>query len=253
MFALIDCNNFYVSCERIFDPTLINKAVVVLSNNDGCVVARSNEAKALGIPMGAPLFKWEQFFWLHQVKVISGNHILYADISRRVFLTLEEFHYQTEVYSIDEAFIYVEDSIQKLKEIGISIKNLIKKWVGIPVSIGFGKTKTLAKVANSLAKSHSSYNGVCVLEDPLETLKKLPTQEVWGIGKRYSERLKSFGIVTAYDFIQKEESWIKKAFNVILLKTQMELKGIPCLGLIEKETDQQSMVHSRSLRSEYED
>lgn len=253
MYALIDCNNFFVSCERVFNPTLVKKPVVVLSNNDGCVVARSNEAKALGIPMGAPHFKWESFFWLHQVHVISGNHSLYADISRRVFLTLEEFPYPIEIYSVDEAFLFVDLPVDDLESVGKEIKNKIQKWIGIPVSIGFGKTKTLAKVANLMAKTNPSHQGVFVLKDPTPILKTLPTNEIWGIGRKYSDRLKSFGIITAYDFTQKDPNWVKKAFNVVLLKTQMELNGTPCLELIEDEKNQKSMVYSRSLKKEYED
>lgn len=253
MFILVDCNNFFVSCERVFNPRLSKKPTVVLSNNDGCVIARSNEAKALGIPMGAPAFKYQSLFLLHDVEVLSANHSLYLDLSRRFFLILEEFNYSIEIYSIDEAFLFVDAPTEKLFSIGQAIKEKIKKWLGIPVSVGFGKTKTLAKIANYLAKKDSCSNGIFVLSDPETFLKKLPLEEVWGIGRKYSEKLKSYGIKTAFDFSQKDPNWIKKAFNVVLLKTHMELNQISCIKLIEEEKNPKSMVHSRSLAKECED
>jgi DNA polymerase V len=252
-YALLDCNNFFVSCERIFNPKLVNKPVVILSNNDGCVVARSNEAKKLNIPMGAPFFKYESYFFLHQVHVLSGNHALYADISRRVFLTLEEFSYPIEIYSVDEAFIQISGSMDSLVEIGKAIKEKIYQWVGIPVSIGFAKTKTLSKIASELAKKNSSSNGVYVLEETTFLFKSLFIQDVWGIGKKYKEKLNSYGIITIFDFIKKDPNWIKKAFNILLVRTQLELQGIPCIEIPNHEDYPKSMVHSRSLKKDYED
>lgn len=252
MYALIDCNNFYVSCERVFNPKLVGKPVVVLSNNDGCVVARSNEAKAIGIPMGAPAFKYQNIFLLNHVYVLSGNHALYADISRRVFLTLEEFLCPIEIYSVDEAFLLVDEK-KNLIEMGKAIKEKIQKWIGIPVSIGFGKTKTLAKVANYYAKKDPSKNGVCVIDPTENKVMDFPLEEVWGLGRKYCQKLKSFGLIKVKDFIEKDSAWVKKAFNVLVLKTQMELKGISCLELILENKDPQSMVYSRSLKKEYED
>ena len=253
MFALIDCNNFFVSCERIFNPKLIKKPVVVLSNNDGCVVARSNEAKKLGIPMGAPHFKYKQFFLLHDVIALSGNHDLYIDISKRVFQIVEEFNFPIEIYSIDEVFLQISAPIDELLKIGQNIKESIRRQIGIPVSIGFGKTKTLAKLANQIAKTNQEHDGVYCLENAEDILKKTPVMEIWGIGKRYASRLKSFGIHTAYDLINKDSSWIKKVFTVVVMKTQMELQGISCLELEEQEVNtQKSMVYSRSLNKEYE-
>ena len=253
MYALIDCNNFFVSCERLFNPKLARSPVVVLSNNDGCVIARSNEAKALGIPMGAPAFQYRSLFLLHQVQILSANHTLYADISRRVFSTLEEFPYPIEIYSIDEAFLQVPESVQDLEALGRSIKEKIQQWVGIPVSVGFGKTKTLAKIANSFAKKERSCQGVFSLTMHDMRYLKLPIEDVWGIGRKYSEKLKSFGIHTVHDFISKDSSWVKKAFNVVVLKTQLELQGTPCLELITEKALPQSMVYSRSLNKEYEE
>ena len=252
MYALIDCNNFYVSCERLFNPKLVGKPTVVLSNNDGCVVARSNEAKALGIPMGAPAFKFQSIFLQHEVQVLSGNHPLYADISRRVFLTLEEFQCPIEIYSVDEAFLLVDDT-KNLLEMGKAIKEKVQQWIGIPVSIGFGKTKTLAKAANFFAKKDPKNQGVFVIDHQMECLMNFPLEEVWGLGRKYCARLKSFGLSTVKDFIEKDSSFVKKAFNVLVLKTQMELKGISCLELVLENKDPQSMVYSRSLKKEYED
>lgn len=245
MIALIDCNNFYVSCERVFNPKLIGMPVVVLSNNDGCVVARSKEAKALGVPMGAPAFEWREVFERGKVRVLSSNYTLYGDLSGRVMEVLEGFSPEVEVYSIDEAFLGVEDGA-----IGEKIRERVLQWVGIPVSVGIAKTKTLAKIAAELAKRG---RGVVVLEDATTVLKELPVEEVWGIGRRLGLRLKQEGIYSAWQFCEKDDAWIRKHFSVTVLRTVWELRGIKCLELNEVEEKKQSIMCSRSFGKYQED
>lgn len=246
MFALIDCNNFFVSCERVFNPKLRNKPVVVLSNNDGCVIARSNEAKALGIPMGAPAFEYESIFIKNDVHVLSSNFALYADMSRRVVETIEQFGYPIEVYSIDEVFLKVDS--QKNNRLG-ELRKTIEQWTGIPVSIGVAKTKTLAKAAGDAAKKSPS--GVVCLQNQEETdrfLEKFPVGDIWGIGKRSEELLHASRIYYTNKLLQMSDSWIKKQLKITGLRTVWELKGIPCFSHEERPHPKKSIVCSSSFK-----
>lgn len=247
-FFLIDCNAFFVSCEKLFDPKLSQKPVVVLSNNDGCVVARSKEAKALGIPMGAPAFKYQSLFKEKQVQVFSSNFSLYSDISHRVMRVLAQFTDAMEEYSVDEAFLLLDspDPLEKAAE----IQRRVVQWTGIPVSIGIGKTKTLAKVANDLAKKEEKTKGIFLLdtqESVDAALKKLPVSEIWGIGRRLEESLHAYGIHTALAFKNANDSWLKKLFSVTLYKTALELRGVRCLSLETMPAAKQSITRSRSF------
>ncbi len=245
-FVLVDCNNFYVSCERVFNPKLLNRPVVILSNNDGCVVARSNEAKALGIPMGAPHFQYKEFFRSHNFAVISSNYPLYADMSARVMKTLSSIAGEIQIYSIDEAFLIIENG-KDLFEFGNDVKKTIFKWTGIPTSVGIAKTKTLAKVANHIAKKNE---GVTVLETKkgiISALKMFPIKDIWGIGSKYCKKLKRFGVETAEDFINLDESVIKKNLTVVGVKTAMELKGISCLPIEEIPPKKKSITVSKTF------
>jgi len=249
MFALVDCNSFYASCERVFQPHLNGKPVIVLSSNDGCAISRSNEAKALGISMGAPLFKIKDLVRKHNVHIFSSNFSLYGDMSARVMKTLKTMSPSLEVYSIDEAFLDL--SLLPHKELlsyGDHIKKLIKQWTGIPVSVGIGPTKTLAKIANHIAKKNAS--GCCVLLEPQnieEVLKVFPLHDVWGIGSRWAQKLSRLGMATAFDLTQADIGWIRKTFNVILARTALELKGTSCLSLEEVTSPKKSMLSSRSF------
>ncbi|MBT27768.1 MAG: SOS mutagenesis and repair protein UmuC, partial [Flavobacteriaceae bacterium] len=213
MFALIDCNNFYVSCERVFNPSLEKKPVVVLSNNDGCAISRSNEAKALGIPMGAPAFKFEKIFRKHKVEVFSSNFPLYGDMSSRVMNILSRFTPNIEIYSIDEAFLKFEGfENYDLESYCQNIKDMVFKWTGIPISIGIAPTKALAKVANRIAKKFpNKTKGVYFINSEqkrFKALKWLKIKDVWGIGFRHAERLRNIDITTAYNFINLEDNWV---------------------------------------------
>lgn len=238
MFALVDCNNFYASCERVFNPKLIGKPIVVLSNNDGCVVARSAEAKALGIKMGDVYFQIKETLRQNNVNVFSSNYALYGDMSQRVMETLEQFSDEIEVYSIDEAFLNLEGFPDLLAH-GKQIKRTVQRWTGIPVGVGVAPTKTLAKVANYVAKRVAGYNGVCVL--PTSTawqpiLADLDVSEVWGIGRKYTEFLNNEGIRKALQFSQLPDAWLKKHMSVVGQRTARELRGEPCMEL-ELEAD----------------
>lgn len=246
--ALVDCNSFYCSCERVFNPRLWGKPVVVLSNNDGCIVARSKEAKALGIPMGAPAFKWKETFEQNSVFVYSSNYTLYGDLSRRVMEVLQQFSPEVEIYSIDEAFLALEtdDPIA----LGQKIRARVAKWTGIPVSVGIAPTKTLAKVANHLAKKDPSHKGVFELRDPRQidhVLSRFPLGDIWGIGRRLSKRLNALKIQTPYQFKQADSGWIRKNFSVTLLKTALELRGTSCLQLEDVYAKKKSITCSRSF------
>lgn len=245
-FALFDCNNFYVSCERAFNPRLNGRPVVVLSNNDGCIVARSKEAKALGIPMGAPAFQWKALFETQNVIVLSSNYALYGDLSGRVMAILKSFGYRTQVYSVDEAFLWMEEVNQA--EICLEIRKRILQCTSIPVSIGVAPTKTLAKVANHSAKKEAS--GVFVLHNRYEcdhALKGLPVEEVWGIGRRIAEKLRAHGITTALEFAQKDLAWIKRHLSIVGVRMAMELQGTLCLGLEEEHVPKKSITCSRTF------
>lgn len=248
-FALVDCNNFYVSCERLFRPKLWKRPVVVLSNNDGCVIARSQEVKDLGVPMGAPSFEYADLFKNHGVAVCSSNFALYGDLSHRVMEILRQFSPEMEVYSIDEAFLDLE--VKDVDKITKEIKACVYKWVGIPVSIGVACTKTLAKVANHCAKKEPGYEGICHLVDKNEiekVLRKLPLKEVWGIGSRKNELLGRYRMTTAWDFASADDDWIRKKLTVFGLRTAWELRGISCLPLEEAPSAKQTIMCSRSFR-----
>lgn len=251
MYGLADCNNFYASCERVFNPSLQNLPVVILSNNDGCVISRSNEAKKIGIKMGQPIFELEALVKKKAVKVLSSNFVLYGDMSSRVMDNLKKFSPSTEVYSIDEAFLNLSGiEISKLQNLGLEIVNTIKKNTGIPLSLGISNTKTLAKVANKLCKKYPKLNGVCVMtkkEDIAKVLKKFPIEDVWGIGRRYSKKLMNMGVITAYDFTQLSPLWIRSNMSIVGLKTWKELNGEPCIEFEENVSDKKQICTSRSF------
>ncbi len=247
MIALIDCNNFYASCERVFRPDLENKPIVVLSNNDGCVIARSNEAKKLGIKMGEPAFKKREVFERNKIKTFSTNFILYGDMSKRVMSILRNNSKEIEIYSIDEAFIecYNED----LNTYGKNLRKKVKQWTGIPVSVGIAETKVLAKIANHIAKKYRK-SGVFILDNKEiieKALKFTAIEEIWGIGRNHSRRFKEYGINTAYDLTCIEESWIKKKFSIVVLRIAKELKGVRCLDIESQYKTKKNICTSRSF------
>lgn len=253
MYALIDCNNFYASCERLFNPTLNNCPVVVLSNNDGCVIARSNEAKRLGIPMGAPAFEYRYTFERHRVAVFSANFPLYGDISQRVMNILATYSPNWEVYSIDECFLDLS-GIEPLREYGLEMRARVNRWVGIPISVGIAPTKTLAKAANRIAKKFPNRSeGVHVIDSEelrVKALKWLPVDDVWGIGRRYAKKLHAAAVHTAYDFTQLPESWVLKNMTIVGLRLQKELRGIPAIEM-EIPEKRQSIATTRSFDRDY--
>jgi len=234
MFALVDCNNFYASCERVFNPKLRHQSIVVLSNNDGCIIARSNEAKALGIKMGEPYYLVKAKLKQHGVAVFSSNYTLYGDMSARVMQTLEQFSPEIETYSIDEAFLNLQGFTKDLTLYAAEIRKTVKQWTGIPVSIGIAPTKTLAKMANHLAKKTPELNGVLELSHPTLTemaLAKTGVQDIWGIGQQSAAFLSRSGIETALQFTACESRWVRQHLHVVGLRTQEELRGISCLPL----------------------
>tara|TARA_B100001123_G_scaffold20873_1_gene23032 strand:+ start:2975 stop:4255 length:1281 start_codon:yes stop_codon:yes gene_type:complete len=247
--ALVDCNSFYVSCERLFNPSIATKPVVVLSSNDGCVIARSTEAKALGIKMGEPYFKVKKIVKENSVKIFSTNFALYGDISRRVMKTLKQFSPQMEVYSIDEAFLDLSSiKNEKLLEHGYKIRETILKWTGIPTSIGIATTKTLSKAANYIAKKEKS--GVINLVNSKKTddlLSEIKINDVWGVGRQLTKFYIKNGINTAYDLKNMNNGWIKKNTNVFGSRTAMELKGISCVSLEPYEEKRKNCCVSRSF------
>ena len=255
MFALIDCNNFYASCERVFQPHLNGKPVVILSNNDGCVIARSNEAKSLGIPMGAPAFKYKEIFQKNKVQIFSSNFTLYGDISNRVMSIISRYVPDVEIYSIDEAFIkfdgFSEDETnEKCRDI---IKTILK-WTGIPVSIGLAPTKSLAKVANRIAKKYSTRtNGFYSInnnEKRIKALKNISAGNIWGIGFQNEKKLLRVNVKSGMDFVNLPDQWVKKNMSIIGLKLKKELEGIPTLNIEEGKIDKKSIATTRSFESE---
>ena len=249
LFALVDCNNFYCSCERVFDPKLRGRPLVVLSNNDGCIISRSEEAKALGIKMGTPLFKARDLLRRHHVAVRSSNYALYGDMSQRVMNTLSEFAPAMEVYSIDEAFLLLDEK-RAVEEFGVKVRRTVLQWTGIPVSVGIGTTKTLAKAANRLSKMESTRQGVLDLAhhpDPEALLATLPCGEVWGIGRRYEKFLIEKGITTALDLKRASRRMIRGRMGVCGERTLQELNGTPCFGLEEFPEANQTMCCARSF------
>jgi DNA polymerase V len=252
LIALVDANNFYVSCERVFRPDLIGKPVAVLSNNDGCIVARSQEVKDLGIKMGVPLFQVKELVNQHQIQLFSSNYTLYADMSARVMSTLEAFTPSLEVYSIDEAFLDLTGVCSKDPiTYGQHIRKTVFRATGIPVCVGMGPTKTLAKLANFAAKKWKKTGGVLDLSAPVrreKLMRIVPVGEVWGIGSRTTAKLNQMGIHTVWDLATQPNKRIQTQFNVVVARTAMELNGIPCLGLEEMAPDKQQIVCSRSFK-----
>lgn len=257
MFALADCNNFFVSCERVFRPDLQGKPVIVLSNNDGCAVARSNEAKALGIKMGDPFFKIRDIVEKHKVAVFSGNMALYRDMSQRVRWVLEDFAPSIEVYSIDEAFLDLRGVTNiDFDEYAKRISASCWKLTSIPVSVGIAPTKTLAKIASKLCKQYPRLRGGCYMhreEDIEKVLRKFPLEDVWGIGRRTVPKLKLRGVNTAYDFTRLSESVVRMLLGVTGVRTWKELQGVPCIEFEDGFEAKQSICVSRSFSSEIYD
>ena len=252
-FGLIDCNNFYASCERVFNAFLNGKPVVVLSNNGGCVVARSNEAKALGIKMGVPAFEIKHLVRKHGIHVLSSNYELYGDMSRRVVDTLLHFTPHLEVYSIDESFLDLGDFYNvNLQDYARTMKDTVRLWTGIPVVVGVAPTKTLAKVANRISKKSAKANGVLVLTDERhieEALKRTEVGDVWGIGPRYVRKLATFGVTTAWHLRNVTDAFAKKHLTVVGLRTVRELRGMPCIDLEMIPAAKQNICTSRSFGS----
>ncbi len=249
MYAIIDCNNFYASCERVFNPKLNNKPVIVLSNNDGCVIARSNESKRLGIKMGVPAFKIKHIINQYNINVFSTNFSLYGDMSTRVMNTISTFDIKMEIYSIDEVFLDISEfKYYELNNFLNKIKNKILKWTGIPVSIGAARTKTLAKAANYISKRSKKYKGVFIINDfnRKQVLQLIPLIDVWGIGRKLNFFLNSNGINTAFDISNIDLNWIKNKTNITTQKTVKELMGESCIS-INNNFNKKSICTSRTF------
>ncbi|MCW5599665.1 MAG: Y-family DNA polymerase [Nitrosomonas sp.] len=255
MFALVDVNNFYVSCERAFNPSLINRPVVVLSNNDGCAVARSNEVKALGVKMGTPWFKLKDLAKQHGIVALSSNYTLYGDMSDRVMTILRDFSPHVEVYSIDECFLGLQ-GLGKLwptaTDLGQSIRGRIHQWTSLPVCVGLGATKTLAKLANHIAKKQLGFNGVCDLSSMPSTqlenlLSTIEVGEVWGVGRQISLHLNKAGIKTVLALRDTPTAWLRAKFGVVMARLGYELRGISCLSLEEVSAPRKQIISSRSF------
>lgn len=252
MFALVDCNNFYASCERVFQPQFNGKPVAILSNNDGCVISRSDEAKALGLPMGAPAFKYETFFKEHNVKVFSSNYPLYGDMSERVMRILEQFTPDVEVYSIDEAFLQFKGfDNYDFNDYGLQIRQRVLKWTGIPTCVGVAPTKALSKVANKIARKFPKQTqGVYVIdteEKRIKALKWLKIEDVWGIGYGNAKKLKLKQVITAYDFTLLSDDWVKSNLAIVGLRLKNELLGVSNLALDEPITSKKAIATTRSF------
>ncbi|MBE9466714.1 MAG: Y-family DNA polymerase [Bacteroidetes bacterium] len=260
LFALVDCNNFFVSCERVFNPKLENKPVVVLSNNDGCIISRSNEAKSLGLKMGSPFFKLKDFLKQNEVTAFSSNYSLYGDMSQRVMSILAKFSSNIEIYSIDEAFLdFSGFDYYNIKNYAREIKRIVFQWTGIPVSVGVGTTKTLAKIATHIAKKNDILKGVFIIKDEKELnsfLKDIPVNEVWGIGKQFNKKLIANNINTVFKLKNAEQQWIKKNFGIVGLRTIKELNGLSCISIERVARNKKGITSSRSFGkpvTEYED
>ncbi len=255
--ALVDCNNFYVSCERLFRPDLRTTPVVVLSNNDGCVVSRSNEAKAIGVRMGQPWFECKALAEEHGIVALSSNYALYADLSNRVMSVLSTYSPRTEVYSIDECFVDLTGT-PKLRDVSYQMREQVMQWTGIPVCVGIGPTKTLAKLSNFVAKRHPRSKGVFNYNDLTEAqqtklLSQITVDEVWGVGRKLTKRLGEYGIQTVQDLRVAHTPTLRAEFGVVIEKTQRELQGIACIDLQEVVPDKQQIISSRSFGSMVED
>ena len=256
MYALVDCNNFYASCERVFRPDLRNKPIAILSNNDGCVIARSNEAKRF-IPMGSPAFKFEHIFKKEYIHVFSSNYALYGDMSTRVMNILSEFSPDIEVYSIDEAFLHFNGFERyNLTRYGEKIRYKVTTSTGIPISIGFAPTKALTKVANRIAKKFSKKTGGVYIIDSeekrIKALKWLKINDVWGIGQKHTKRLKAKQVNTAFDFTQLPDAWVRKEMSVVGLRLKHELEGKPRLTLDDLK-NKKAIATTRSFERMYTD
>ncbi|TXI09795.1 MAG: Y-family DNA polymerase [Polynucleobacter sp.] len=255
LFALVDVNNFYVSCERVFAPKLEKVPMVVLSNNDGCAVARSAEVKALGVKMGAPWFQIKDLAKIHGIQAYSSNYTLYADMSQRVVDILKQFTSQLEVYSIDESFLRIDTVLQHHASptaLGLGIKERIKDWTGLPVCVGMGSSKTLAKFANHLAKKYSQWQGVCDLNTLSKSelhqwMSEVEVGEVWGIGHKLAKRLQVMGVKTVWDLVQVSPQAMRLHFGVVMERLCYELRGVSCLELEEVAPPKQQIIASRSF------
>ena len=253
LIALVDCDNFYASCERLFRPDLKKKPIVVLSNNDGCVIARSREAKAMGIKMGVPWFQIKGSYLAKGGQVFSSNFALYGDLSKRVMHVLEGMVSNIEIYSIDEAFLdlqYIQNS-NHAYEFGVHCRNMVDQWVGIPVRVGIGPTKTLAKIASHVAKKKIGGTGVFCLHESLQIehiLKHLPINEIWGIGRNLSRRLNDLNIYSSYDLMKMDTRLIRSKFSVVLERTVRELRGEQCLAVQNDREPKKQIIVSRSFR-----
>lgn len=249
IYGLVDCNNFYASCERVFNPSLRGRPVVILSNNDGCIVARSAEAKALGIPFASPYFKVRAMAEKHNTAVFSSNYALYADLSLRVMNVLRSFTPDVEVYSIDEAFLVMVKS-GDMTGAGLAIKEKVYRWTGIPVSVGIGYTRTLAKAAAHIAKKDKALAGVLDITSAADTgalLGRVDVRDIWGVGPAYAAKLKSIGVYTAADFINLDPVWVKRNMTIMGLRTQTELKGKSCLEPDMVPAEKKAIVSSKSF------
>ena len=259
MYALVDCNNFYASCERVFQPKFNGKPVAILSNNDGCVISRSNEAKAVGIPMGAPAFQIKDLVREKNVKIFSSNYALYGDLSNRVMAVLGQFTPNLEIYSIDEAFLNFDGlTISNYHDYGLQMKRRVQKWVGIPVCIGYAETKALCKVANKIAKKFQERTqGVYSIdteEKRIKALKWTKIEDVWGIGYRTTKKVKLRNIHTAFDFVQPQhEAWIKKELGVLGMRLKYELEGKSVLDLEPEVAQKKSISITRSFPKQISD
>jgi len=252
MFALVDCNNFYASCERVFQPQWEGKPILILSNNDGCVIARSNEAKALGIPMGAPAFQYQSFFKEKKIKVFSSNYPLYGDMSSRVMSILDQYTPNIEIYSIDEAFLQFKGfDLFNLEAEGRRMRKQVRRWTGIPVSVGMAPSKALAKIANKIAKKYDVKTGgvYCIdtEEKKIKALKWTAIGDVWGIGRQHRKRLEAIGVTNAWEFTLLPDDWIRKQMSILGLRLKKDLQGIPSIQLEEIQSPKKGIATTRSF------
>ncbi|MFK7747777.1 MAG: Y-family DNA polymerase [Kordia sp.] len=256
MYAIIDCNSFFASCERAFNPELMDKPLAILSNNDGCVISRSSEAKALGIPMGAPLFKYKQIIAEKNIQIRSSNYSLYGDMSERVMKLLEKFSPEVEVYSIDEAFLKLPES-NNYQTIGRTIKNYIHQCTGIPVSVGIAPTKALSKAANNISKKFpKKTDGYLVIdteEKRIKMLKWLPIQDIWGIGRGNAKRLQLKGAQTAYEFTKLTDDWVKRNMSIVGLRLKKDLEGEPTIMMEDEFQSKKVIATTRSFEFTFSD
>src|SRR3989339_1101281 len=254
MFALVDCNNFYVSCERVFNPACRNKPVVVLSNNDGCIISRSEEAKKLGIKMAEPAFKIKELIEKNKVAVFSSNYALYGNMSERVMNTIATLVKDMEIYSIDEVFLDMKGyANESLSDFAYRIRNRVFQWTGVPVSVGIGSTKTLAKIAAKIAKKNTGVFIFTESEKSDEILNKYPVEDIWGVGRQYAHFLKKFGYDTALKLKNSDDAFMKKYMKIVGLRTVYELRGIPCYKLQTHVPMKENICTARSFGKMTED